>query len=100
MILARITGTVVGTSRSDRIPGARFLLAAPCSAAGKPSGNPMVVLDLMGAGRDEVVLVSQGSSVRQTEITKEQPVDALVIGIVDLVERDGSFAYRKDGAAL
>ena len=99
MILCRITGTVVGSTRSDSIPGAKFLLASPCDESGKQQGDAMVVLDLMGAGPGEMVLVSQGSSVRQTEITKEQPVDAVTIGIVDQVERGGALVYNKDGKA-
>ncbi len=97
MILSRVVGTVVADTRSDHVPGARFLLAAPCTENGTISGEPMVVLDLMGAGRDEIVLVSQGSSVRQTETTKDQPLDAIIIGIVDMVEKKGVLVYRKDG---
>lgn len=96
MMLCRVVGTVVGDTRSDKISGARFLLTSPCDEKGEVKGEPMVSLDLMGAGRDEVVLVSQGSSVRQTEITRDKPVDAVIIGIVDQIETAGDYTYRKD----
>ena len=41
------------------------------------------------------MLVSQGSSVRQTEITKDKPVDAVIMGIVDIVEENGKVVFRK-----
>jgi len=49
----------------------------------------------MGSGPGEVVLVSRGSSARQTEETKDRPVDAVIIGIVDLVEEKGKLVFKK-----
>ena len=37
-----------------------------------------------------MVLFTQGSSARMTEATREAPVDAVIIGIVDTVELDGT----------
>jgi microcompartment protein CcmK/EutM len=40
----------------------------------------------VGAGVGEVVLVAQGSSARLTEVTRNKPVDAVIIGIVDKLD--------------
>ena len=48
----------------------------------------------MGAGLGECVLFTQGSSARLTPATKESPVDAVIVGIVDTVEIDGTKLER------
>jgi microcompartment protein CcmK/EutM len=61
----------------------------------QPTGNFVVAADAVGAGVDEVVLLAQGSSARMTEISREKPVDAVIVGIVDAVEIQGKDAYLK-----
>jgi len=95
MIFGIVAGTVVASQRSDEIAGAKYLLVEVCGTDGKGKGSYIVVLDFMGAGPGEMVLLSQGSSTRQTSITKNKAVDAIVTGIVDLVETEGRFVYRK-----
>ncbi|MBI9108084.1 MAG: EutN/CcmL family microcompartment protein [Spirochaetales bacterium] len=95
MILARVTGTVVASARSDRMEQPTYLLVTPCAVDGKPDGTAIVALDSVGAGQGEIVLVSQGSSTRQIPETIDKPVDALVIGIVDIVEESGKDVYSK-----
>jgi microcompartment protein CcmK/EutM len=96
MTLGVVVGTVVATKKAGGIPGTKYLLVAQSSPRGAAKTNPLVALDVMGAGLGELVIVSQGSSARQTESTREKPVDAVVVGIVDLVEEGGSVVYRKD----
>jgi microcompartment protein CcmK/EutM len=43
-------------------------------------------VDSVGAGVGEVVIVAQGSSARQTTITKNKPVDAVIMAIVDKLD--------------
>ena len=94
MIFARVAGTVVSTVRSDGIEGARHLLVEVCTYTGEPSGSYMVALDQHQAGPGEMVIVSQGSSCRQTEQTFQRAVDALIVGIIDSVEAGGDVVYR------
>ena len=51
------------------------------SAGRTYDGDPNV-----GAGEGEIVLCVQGSSARFTPETKQLPIDAAVIGIVDQVQ--------------
>ena len=48
-------------------------------------GRTFVVVDTLGAGLGETVLIVQGSSARLTPETEKLPVDATIIGIVDRV---------------
>ena len=95
MILAEVAGTVVSEARADGMESPVYLLVVPVLPGGKPAGSAMIALDIIGAGKGEMVLVSQGSSTRQTEFTVDKPVDALIIGIVDSVDEKGSEVYRK-----
>ncbi len=95
MMLAKVTGTVVASVRSDRIDSPVYLLVTPWSRKNEAAGSEMIALDIIGAGQGEMVLVSQGSSVRQTPSTVDKAVDALVIGIVDSVSEAKKEVYRK-----
>jgi microcompartment protein CcmK/EutM len=102
MILGRIVGTVVSTRKENDLSGLRFLLVHPCEPDGKLKGSAFVVAaDAVGCGIGEVVLYAAGSSARQTTVTKDRPVDATIMAVVDLVEVNGEYTYRKvthDGA--
>jgi ethanolamine utilization protein EutN len=50
----------------------------------------VVAVDSVGAGVGECVLFTQGSSARLTPTTKDAPVDAVIVGIVDAVEVEGA----------
>jgi microcompartment protein CcmK/EutM len=95
MIFAQVVGTVVATRREDGISGARYLLAEECSQRGEARGRYHVALDVVDAGVGELVMIAQGSSCRQTEISERKPVDALICGIVDLVDEQGQIVFRK-----
>jgi ethanolamine utilization protein EutN len=54
------------------------------------SGSSVVAVDGVGAGVGECVLFTQGSSARLTPATKDAPVDAVIVGIVDTIEVGGA----------
>ena len=96
MVLGRVVGTVVSTKKEDELQGLKLLLVKACDADGKPTGSTVVAVDAVGAGVGEVVLYASGSSARQTKVTKDRPVDATIMAIVDQVEIDGARRYNKD----
>lgn len=96
MVLGLVVGTVVSTRKEQELTSLKFLLVKPCDVNGKPgSGLPVVAVDAVGAGVGEVVLYASGSSARQTAVTKDRPVDATIMAIVDMVEQDGELRYQK-----
>ena len=52
------------------------------------TGRTFVAVDMLGAGVGDLVLITQGSSARMTPETKNMPIDAVIIGIVDQVHVD------------
>lgn len=88
MYLARIIGTVVATRKDDRLEGCKLLVIQPVDPDGRDAGKPVVAVDTVSAGYKETVLVVTGSSARMTQRTKDAPVDAAIIGIVDTVALD------------
>jgi microcompartment protein CcmK/EutM len=95
MVLGKVVGTVVSTRKEEELSGLKFLLVKACDADGKPTGSTVVAVDAVGAGVGEVVLYASGSSARQTKVTKDRPVDATIMAIVDQVEIEGQRRYNK-----
>jgi len=98
--LARVRGTVVATQRSDKVEGARFLLVEDCDQGGTGKGEYLVALDMVGADRGQLVLLTQGSSCRWTTRTDDRPMDTLVVAIVDAIDERGAVKWpAPEGAA-
>ena len=95
MQLAKVVGTVVATRKEATLEGLKMLLLRVVDEEGKESGATVVAADAVGAGPGEVVLFAAGSSARQTVLTDKQPVDAVVMAIVDSVTVDGTTKYQK-----
>ncbi|HZX97309.1 MAG TPA: EutN/CcmL family microcompartment protein [Myxococcales bacterium] len=95
MLLGRVVGTVVSTNKEEELSGLKLLLVRGADAEGKPTGSLVVAIDAVGAGVGEVVLYASGSSARQTRVTKDRPVDATIMAIVDSIELEGRQTYTK-----
>ena len=95
MNLGKVIGTVVSTRKEEELKGLRFLLVRELDQSMKETGKMVVATDGVGAGTGEVVLYCSGSSARQTVATKDRPVDATIMAIVDLVEVGGDTRYVK-----
>jgi microcompartment protein CcmK/EutM len=95
MILARVQGTVVSTRKDPGLLGLKLLLVREVDGQFKPAGSHVVAADAVGAGEGEIVMVVAGSSARLTEVSRDKPVDAVIVGIVDAVEVAGKDVYLK-----
>ena len=95
MLLGRVTGTLVASRKEPLLDGSTFLVLRQLDAEGADTGGFVVAVDAVGAGVGEVVLYASGSSARQTERTRDRPVDAVVMAIVDTWDVDGSTVYEK-----
>jgi ethanolamine utilization protein EutN len=91
MFLAKVTGSVVATQKVSSLTGRKLLTVEPLRVDPAKrdrltsTGRTFVVVDTVGAGQGEMVLIVQGSSARMTPETEKLPVDAVIIGIVDSV---------------
>ncbi len=95
MLLGKIVGTVVATKKERELEGLRFLLVRELDTAYAATGKVIVAIDAVGAGDGEVVLFAAGSSARLTSVTKDRPVDHVIMAIVDTVTVDGDNVYDK-----
>ena len=86
MILAKIVGTVVATRKDERLVGCKLLIARLIDPRGKADAGYVVAADTVDAGFGERVLIVSGSSARMAAGLKDCPIDAAIVGIVDMVE--------------
>lgn len=86
MILGKVVGTVWSTKKDENLVGSKFLIVKQLDLDLKEKQNFVVAVDSVGAGEGEVVLVATGSSARQTIQTKNKPVDAVIMAIVDKLD--------------
>jgi len=107
MFLARVTGNVVASQKDKTLNGQKLLVVEPLNvkydeSTQKPAslgntGRAIVAIDVVGAGDGQFVLVVQGSSARMTDVTKNLPADAIIVGIVDSAEYAGKTFFKAEG---
>jgi microcompartment protein CcmK/EutM len=89
MRLGRVIGSVVATRKDTSLEGTKLLVVENVALDLSAEGGYVVAVDSVGAGAGEVVLYASGSSARQTPVTKERPVDAVIMAIVDSFDAHG-----------
>jgi ethanolamine utilization protein EutN len=100
MFLAKVEGSVVSTKKDASMSGRKLLLLRPQLVDDKdptrfrPGTNTIVAVDIVGAGLGELVMFCQGSSARLAGGLKDLPVDAVIVGIVDVVDVLGKEIYN------
>jgi ethanolamine utilization protein EutN len=96
MFLARIDGTLTSSRAHARLQAVRFLIAQRLVADGVASGEPIIVLDRMGAAHGQTVLVSTDGNRARDWLGKDVPARLVVVGLVDQVQL---MARSKGGAS-
>ncbi len=81
MLIARLIDNVWATRKSESLNGLKFMLAEVISGTG--AGQHLIVVDIIGAGIGDRVIVSIGSSARKMLTNDNIPIDAVVVGIID-----------------
>lgn len=81
MIAAKLVDNIWATKKVESLNGLKFMLAE--EIGGKSVGRRFVVVDIIGAGIGDRVIVSTGSSARKMLGGIDIPVDAVVVGIID-----------------
>lgn len=103
MFIGKVVGSTVATQKVEAMVGSKLLIVEPCRVEEetrdslRSTGRTLVSVDTVGAGEGDYVLVVQGSSARLTPETKNLPVDAVIIGIIDSVHVEKLCVYSKDG---
>jgi microcompartment protein CcmK/EutM len=82
--MARVLGEVVSTVKDPEFHGRKLLLIEKVDLQGKPDGNTLLAVDLVDAGRGDLVLVNQeGGGARLLLESKKIPLQAVIVGVVD-----------------
>jgi len=86
MYLAKVTGTVVASTKADGLDCVKLLIVEPVDEEGRAVGPPQVAADAVQAGAGELVFVCTG---REGALALDEvfaPVDLAVVGHVDDVD--------------
>lgn len=86
MILGKVVGTVWATRKDEDLVGMKFQIVKHVDFDYKVKDAFVVAVDTVQAGVGDIVLVTSGSSARQTAATKNKPVDAVIIAVVDKLD--------------
>ncbi len=96
MMIARVVGSAVATVKDEKLKGLKLLVVREATPGNELVGKPLVAIDAVGAGQGELVLIASGSSARQTTMTNNKPVDAVIMAILDSLEVEGALTYVKN----
>ncbi len=88
MLLGRVVGTVWATRKDEKLTGMKLLIVRHVELDYTLKKSYVVAVDTVGAGAGEIVLLTTGSSARQSEMTEGRPVDAVVSAIIDKLDLD------------
>lgn len=84
MQLATIVGHATATVKHPSMTGWKLLIAQPLTVDDKPDGEPQIVIDNLGAGvEDRVIICNDGAGTRKLMDSKNSPVRWFVMGICD-----------------
>lgn len=84
MQLALVKGRATATARHHTLAGWKLLVCLPLDAAHQPGGDALLVIDQLGAGAGDVVLISSdGAGVRERVGDETTPIRWFTIGIID-----------------
>jgi ethanolamine utilization protein EutN len=85
MFVGRVMGNAVSTIKHPSMEGWKLLLVMALQADGRTvEGDPILVIDSIGAGRGETVIItSDGLGARELVGDTRTPVRWSVLGIID-----------------
>jgi ethanolamine utilization protein EutN len=87
VIIARVVGNVVASQKQASHEGKKILLIQPLDLTGQPVGDAVIALDAADAGiGDRVLAVQEGFSAMTSVGHVESPIDAAVVGVIDIID--------------
>ena len=89
MVLGKVVGTVWATRKDEEMVGMKLQIVKQVDLDYKLKDAFVVAVDTVQAGVGDIVLVTSGSSARQTVLTKNKPVDAVIVAVVDKLDVTG-----------
>lgn len=78
---------MTSTVKHETLQSCRFLIGQRLDAEMQPSGEPIVILDRIGARRGSTVIVSTDGDIARKWLGNTAPARLIVLGIVDEVHK-------------
>lgn len=97
MKIGRVVGTVVTPIQHTAYDGRRLLAVRPIDPDGKNADDRLfIAIDRAQAGvGDRVLLMAEGSSVRDIVEDVGAPIRCAVVGVIDEIAVDGEVLYPR-----
>ena len=84
MLKGIVEGSAIATIKHPSMRGWKLLVVQPIGQDGRADGDPLLAIDMLGAGHGtEVVISNDGRGAREMVGDNTSPVRWAVIGIVD-----------------
>ncbi|MFH0801376.1 MAG: EutN/CcmL family microcompartment protein [bacterium] len=85
MFAGKVIGHVVATAKTETLVGEKLLLIQPLTWEMQEDGDPLVAMDAVGAGFDELIFYVKAREAAVT-VKRVPPVDAAIVGIIDGID--------------
>jgi microcompartment protein CcmK/EutM len=96
VFIAEVLGSVVASHKTDNMDGLSLRIVRKISPDDLAPGDTYIVaVDVLGVSEGELVLVATGSTARQTQLTDNRPVDAVIMAIVDTWQTNNTLRYSR-----
>ncbi|MCK4602889.1 MAG: EutN/CcmL family microcompartment protein [Phycisphaerae bacterium] len=84
MLIATVEGTAVTTIKHRSMQGWKVLIVQPLDIDGEADGDPLLAIDMLGAGHgNKVVISNDGKGTREMVGDNNSPIRWAVTGIID-----------------
>ncbi len=84
MLLAVVEGSAITTIKHPSMKGWKVLIVQPLDIAGRPDGDVLMAIDMLGAGVGaKVVISNDGQGTREMVGDNRTPLRWAVLGVVD-----------------
>lgn len=84
MQIAKVVGQAVATVKHKSLEGWRLLVVQPLGVDGASDGEPLLAIDMLGAGvGHQVMISSDGAGARKLVGARNSPVRWMVLGVCD-----------------
>ncbi len=96
MKLAKVTGTVVATTKVESIRDLKILMIQPLNEKLEPAGDQVAAIDTVQAGYGDLVYFTLAREASLALPEPFSPVDAAITGIVDQVNVEDNGIHNKE----
>ena len=95
MRIARVVGSAVSTVKEASLVGHKLLLVREADETGEITGPVFVAVDASVRARESWSWSPRAAPPGRAATTSGQPVDAVIMGILDSLEVGGTVTFRK-----